>query len=199
MIDVKDATISGFNEFLESQRQQPGESRWTLYQFSTYGIDALYENASPEDIPLLDDKNYVPNGGTPLWDAVATAIEAAQKVEADDVTIVVQTDGFENASHRPISRVRELIQEGEAAGWQFIFLGANQDAWATSQFLGMNGVSVTYDNHTVSSAFATASSATTSYRSGNAVAAHFDVTTPGSYVAPDEDEDDALREPPGKP
>ena len=45
---------------------------------------------------------------------------------------------MENASQEwTRAQVFELITEAENAGWQFIFLGANQDSWEVSQNLGI--------------------------------------------------------------
>jgi uncharacterized protein YegL len=75
-------------------------------------------------------------------------------VDVDDaaagkVLAVVVTDGLENASvEYTKDQLSALIKEREAAGWTFIYLGANQDAWATTTSLGYSGgasgQSVTY-------------------------------------------------------
>jgi hypothetical protein len=54
------------------------------------------------------------------------------------VLCVVMTDGLENASSEYSSdRLRELIVAKEATGWTFIYLGANHDAWAAAQAMGV--------------------------------------------------------------
>ena len=51
--------------------------------------------------------------------------------------LVILTDGFENASETSSKDVRKLIHEREKRGWEFIYLGANQDAWAESGRIGL--------------------------------------------------------------
>lgn len=88
-----------------------------------------------EEVATLADGAYRPRGATPLNDAVVATIRAidARAARDDRVMLVVLTDGLENASETPSRTVRDLIAEREAAGWEFIYLGANQDSWADSE------------------------------------------------------------------
>jgi len=66
---------------------------------------------------------------------------------SEDQLVVVFTDGEENASGqwtRPGIFAR--IEACKARGWTFVFLGANQDSYATGDGLGVAGGSVSnYD------------------------------------------------------
>ena len=67
------------------------------------------------------------------------------------VIMVVMTDGYENSSNEDPdgTKVREFVKAREADGWNFFYLGANQDAWSTGaqQFaLGENSTSYTFDH-----------------------------------------------------
>ena len=49
------------------------------------------------------------------------------------------TDGYENSSCRyDYSAVKEMVQEREGAGWEFLFLAANIDAAEHSAQLGIS-------------------------------------------------------------
>lgn len=173
---VRDATISGFNEFLNSQRQLPGKTRWTLTLFDRHESDPttqmVFENVKGRDVPDLTYETYVPRGMTPLYDAVGQTLTAAiehTKANAyDNHIFVIMTDGQENASQEwTVERVRELIKTVEEDNWQVIFLGANQDAWETGQYLGSTqGSYTTYSNTNVSvgAAMAAASMDSAQYR-----------------------------------
>jgi len=52
--------------------------------------------------------------------------------------VIVMTDGEENSSRRfTKEQITGEIQQREAAGnWTFVYLGADQDAWAAAQGLG---------------------------------------------------------------
>jgi hypothetical protein len=48
------------------------------------------------------------------------------------------TDGKENASETPQETVRNLVEEKRGSGWEFLFIGANQDAALTAEGVGMD-------------------------------------------------------------
>ena len=65
-------------------------------------------------------------------------LQRRRALAPERVIVVILTDGLENASrHWPRTRVLELIAEAEEMGWQFVFLGANQESWKTSRLLGI--------------------------------------------------------------
>jgi hypothetical protein len=92
--------------------------------------------------------NLVPRGATALLDAIGRAInetgERLSKMNETDrpglVVFVVMTDGLENSSREfSKSRIKEMIQhQQEKYGWQFTFLGADQDAFAEADALGID-------------------------------------------------------------
>ena len=56
------------------------------------------------------------------------------------VLCVILTDGYENSSQETTpAGLAAMIAEREKRGWTFIYLGANQDAWATGQATGFSG------------------------------------------------------------
>ncbi len=146
MAAIEDDTIGGFNSFLADQRDEEGTATVTLYDFNT-NVDRVYEGTQIEDAPRLDSDTYTPGGRTALHDAIATAIhettdhlaslDASERPE--NVIIVVLTDGKENASETPHDEVRNLVEaRREKHGWEFLFIGANQDAALTASEMGMD-------------------------------------------------------------
>lgn len=81
-----------------------------------------------------------------------------QEVKADErgggepgVLMVIMTDGYENRSTEDPKgdKVRALVKSKEDLdGWNFFYLGANQDAWATGNDIGFGAHthSVTFNN-----------------------------------------------------
>ncbi len=65
--------------------------------------------------------------------------------------IVVMTDGLENSSTEfTKAQIKEMIQRQQVVyRWQFNFLGANQDAFAEAEGMGIHpaGVAVYADTH----------------------------------------------------
>jgi Mg-chelatase subunit ChlD len=147
MATVRDATISGFNEFVEGQRKAPGEANLTLIQFDSENPYEVVFDRAVGEIPKLTVETYVPRGGTPLHDALGRTItqlgaKLKKMSEADrpaKVVIVTMTDGQENSSHEYTSaQIAEMIKhQREAYKWEFLFLGANQDAILTGERLNI--------------------------------------------------------------
>src|SRR5437660_906084 len=147
MADVKDETISGFNYFLKEQKAAGENASLTLVQFDSESTDVVHESRPVRDVPDLNPDTYQPRGSTPLLDALGQTINSTGRTLAaipeanrpDKIVFVVITDGQENASHQfSKSRVKEMIdhQTGKY-NWQFIYLGANQDAFAEAGAVGI--------------------------------------------------------------
>jgi Mg-chelatase subunit ChlD len=147
MSTVRDATISGFNEFVEAQRKAPGEANLTLIQFDTENAHEVVFDRPVAEMPKLTVETYIPRGGTPLHDALGRTITQLgaklKKIpEAErpaKVVIVVMTDGLENSSHEYTApQIAEMIRhQRETYKWEFLFLGANQDAILTGEKLNI--------------------------------------------------------------
>lgn len=133
--------ISGFNRLLREQQQVPGQARFTLVLF-----DDQYElpiHSLPiSEVVELDTSTFVPRGSTALLDAIgrtiddlgATLAKTPAADRPDQVIVAILTDGEENASTRYTwAHVAERIRhQTDKYQWQFLFLGANQDAIATA-------------------------------------------------------------------
>jgi hypothetical protein len=146
MAKIEDDTKGGFNIFLEEQREEEGTATVTLYAFNS-SVKLMYQDRPIEDAPTLDNENYKPGGKTALHDAILRAVEeTAAQIEAlatseqpDNVIIVTLTDGKENASETPQDIVRERVEtRRENDDWEFLFIGANQDAALTADQMGMD-------------------------------------------------------------
>jgi hypothetical protein len=123
----------------------PGEATIKLVQF-----DDQYETVFDMNLkscPELTQNTFVPRGSTALLDAQGRTIaelgrEPAALPEEErpsKVIVVTLTDGLENASkHYNIEQIGELIREQrDKYIWDFVFLGANQDAIATAEAMNI--------------------------------------------------------------
>jgi hypothetical protein len=145
MDEIRDDTIGGFNTFLGDQRDEDGTATVSLYDFNT-GVTNVYQMRAIESAPLLDADTYTPGGRTALFDAITTAVDEtatlvqgmAEADRPDTVIVVVLTDGRENASETPGEVVRERVEQRREAGWEFLFIGANQDAALAASSMGMD-------------------------------------------------------------
>jgi hypothetical protein len=67
-------------------------------------------------------------------------VDAVDPAAAGRVLAVIVTDGFENSSREVDPQtLATSIALHERDGWTFIYLGANQDAWAVGQQTGLSG------------------------------------------------------------
>lgn len=157
------AMCQGFDELINNQKKLPGECRVTVAQFDDH-YEVLYTARPLSQVPKFV---LEPRSTTALYDAVArTILETGYRLEAmreDDrpsqVLFVIVTDGIENASREfpgeaGRKRLAEMIKhQRETYSWDFVFLGANQDAFAVGVGLGISGTNaVTYDASLVGAA-----------------------------------------------
>lgn len=127
--------------------------------------------AHPDEVQV----HIQPGGGTALYDALGMKIDSFGKALAElpederpsQVIFGIVTDGEENSSVAYNSEtVKGLIQhQTDVYGWNFTYLGANQDAVLAAQRMGISaGSSLTWNTHNVAQAAATMDSYVTSTR-----------------------------------
>ncbi|MDH6243784.1 vWA domain-containing protein [Mycobacterium sp. OTB74] len=150
MQSIKSDVIGGFDAFLTEQRSGDGECTATLAQFDRE-YEVVYQGIPLSDVPPLD---LQPRGGTALLDAMgklvtdtATQINAlAEDDKPGTVVVAIMTDGMENSSQewsRPA--IKALVEQQTSAGWEFLYMGADQDAVEVGKELGVKAEqSITY-------------------------------------------------------
>ena len=143
MQSIKDDTEGGFNAFIEEQRREAGECRVTLAQFDNE-YEEVYRDLPLAEVPPL---HLAPRGSTALLDSMGRLITttgerlaALSDEEGPGIVIIgIMTDGHENASNewtRPA--IKSLVeQQTKAYNWQFLYLGADQDAIEVGSSLGV--------------------------------------------------------------
>jgi|APHM01.1.fsa_nt_gi von Willebrand factor type A domain. len=146
MSKIEDDTRGGFNIFLQEQREEEGTATVSLYQFDS-NVQVVYQNRPIEEAPTLDTDNYRPGGKTALHDALTQAIDDTgdhltglpERKRPENVIVVVLTDGKENASETPDDVVHDRVEtRRDEDDWEFLFIGANQDAALTAEKMGMD-------------------------------------------------------------
>lgn len=151
MQSIKTDTEGGFAAFVDEQRKTAGECRVTLAQFDNE-YDVVYSGKALADVPPLD---LQPRGSTALLDAMGRLVTSAgaelvalpEDERPGTVIVAVMTDGYENASqewtHPAIKALVE--QQTKDYAWQFLYMGADQDAIEVGVSLGVSAAaSVTY-------------------------------------------------------
>ena len=174
---IKNSTMFGFNSFVENNSNLPGKFSFLLTKFN------LHSEPGPLVVGkfvALTDEDYRPSGVTALYDAIAKTINKTGQLLNDmpeqdrpgKVIFLIVTDGQENAS-REFNRdqVFKMIQlQQETYKWEFVFMGANQDAYAVAASIGVpqgQSLNYGYNNVQAQSAWSGMTVNTVSYRTGD--------------------------------
>ena len=146
MLGLEKDTIGGFNSLLKKQKAEEGVARVTTVLFD-HRYTLLHDRLPLKEVKPLTHKEYEPEGTTALLDAVGRTIDSLlehligiPKDEYPSVMVVIITDGEENASKDySLERIRKRIEFcKESEGWEFLFLGANVDAFAAAENIGIS-------------------------------------------------------------
>lgn len=177
MHKILNSTIDGFNEFLLSQQKIPGECSMFFYKFNNKIKEEKYDNI--KDIKKLSELNYSPDSTTALLDAIGKGIietgkylkDLNENERAEKVIFVIITDGQENSSVEfKIENINSMIDEQKNKwNWEFIFIGANQDAISTASKFGIganNSLNYTANDIGTTVLYSTISRMSSDYRTG---------------------------------
>jgi hypothetical protein len=143
---IENETKTSFNRFLDEQRKLQGKTVVDLYQFAD-NVNKIIDSVDLSKINEDLMSKYCCRGNTALHDAVCTAIDTLGKEltvlhedsRPEHVLFAIITDGEENASrHFTLDDVKQRIKhQTEVYSWDFDFLAANQDAFATGTAMGL--------------------------------------------------------------
>lgn len=141
---VCEATIEGINAFVQRAAASEEHADLTLTTFST-DFSVVVDGIDLREFRPIGKRDYRPSGGTALLDAFARTIALADarvirgEVMPNDVLFVVMTDGEENASsHYTRQALAELVADREGLGYEFLYLGANQDSFGEAGSMGVS-------------------------------------------------------------
>lgn len=146
MGSTRDDAIGGFNTFIGEQKKVDGEAKVTLTMFDT-AYNIVHDGIPLQDVPELTGYDYVPGGMTALLDAMGRTIDAVgsrlattpDEEKPEKVIMVIITDGEENSSteYTHAMVMDKVNHQRDAYKWEFVFLGANQDAIKAGATIGV--------------------------------------------------------------
>lgn len=150
MSSIANAAISGFNETVGGIRSAQERFKDTQEHFVSLMIfcncekTMVYDMVPVNEVKELTSREYRPCCCTPLYDAMGISINALYNAikDKEDATAVVTiiTDGLENASKeyngKAIKALVERMKDEE--GWNFAYIGTNQDVEATASSLNID-------------------------------------------------------------
>ena len=158
MSDQATDVIGGFNAMLERQKEDPYPCMVTTVLFSNR-IDVVCDRLPLEEVCPMTRTQYCVGGSTALMDAIGSTSRHIQNIhryarleDRSATTIfVIMTDGQENSSQcYNNGQVKRMVREQEEdAGWEFIFIGADMDAFAAANDVGIRSqrtVQISKDN-----------------------------------------------------
>ena len=146
MSGLEKDTIGGFNSIIDKQKQLHGDDVIVSTVLFDHETKVVHNRVKIEDIEPMDETTYYVGGSTALLDAVGGAIEHTKRVhqllgdvdKPEAVMYIITTDGQENASKLyQRKHIKRLIEAQQEKGWEFIFLGANIDAFADARSYGI--------------------------------------------------------------
>ena len=152
MNTIAKAAISGFNETVGGIRAAQERYADTQEHFVSLMIFCncekrlVYDKVPVNEVKELTSREYQPCCCTPLYDAMGISINGLfrdiKDKEGATAVVTVITDGLENASKEYSgSAIKALVEQmKDQEGWNFAYIGTNQNVEATS-------ASLSIDNH----------------------------------------------------
>ena len=150
MGSIANAAISGFNETVGGIRSAQEQFKDTQEHFVSLMIFCncekrlVYDKVPVAEVKELTKDDYRPCCCTPLYDAMGISINALYNdiKDKEDATAVVTviTDGLENASKEYSGKaIKALVKRmKDEEGWNFSYIGTNQDVAATAASLSID-------------------------------------------------------------
>ena len=139
-------TIGGFNSMMKQQKKTGEKAVVSTVLFDNV-CEVIHDRVPIEKVEEMTEKQYYVRGCTALLDAVGGAIHHIGNVhkyarEEDRPTktlFVITTDGMENASRNySYEKIQKMVKKQQKKyGWEFIFIGANIDAYEEAQKYGI--------------------------------------------------------------
>ncbi|WAW14591.1 vWA domain-containing protein [Peptostreptococcus equinus] len=146
MKGLEQDTIGGFNSMIKKQKKI-GEKAYVSTVLFDDECEVLHDRVAIDKIKKMTHKQYYVRGCTALLDAVGGAIHniaSVHKYARDDdrpnkTIFIITTDGMENAStNYSYKKVQRMIKHQQKKfGWEFIFVGANIDAYDEARRFGI--------------------------------------------------------------
>lgn len=146
---IRRAAISGCNETIQNIRslqrkiaEQKHYLSLVVFNSDYNPIHTIYDCQPIDEVREMEERDFVPDACTPLYDAVGLSIaNLRSKISSEAnkaVMVTIITDGLENSSsiyHE--KKVRSLVEELKHCGWTFAFIGANQDEVLEARKMGI--------------------------------------------------------------
>ena len=192
MSGQQERVVTSLNEYV---KQLPDDSHITVFKFDSMRWTKFFEDAKGEwkEMKLAD---YSPGAMTPLYDAIGKTIAHAESLakDGDKVMVMIDTDGYENASQEhTLEAIKSKVEERKAKDWAFLFMASGLDTRAATQ-VGATGQALNMSTRATAhsgrvAAYASAGGQTQAYFAGDKNWSKTGTSTNSTLVNKDDDED----------
>ena len=146
MYSIRKQAMDGVNETLQTikadQKKHPDVQHYVSFiSFNSDMYNEVYDRVLATKTTELQEKDYVPNCATPLYDSIGRAVTNLRDyvTDEDSVLVTIVTDGYENSSREYTGKaIATLIEEMKKKGWVFTYIGANQDVEEVAKSMNIN-------------------------------------------------------------
>lgn len=153
MSHLRESTLSGINETIRTIHS--AQEEFAATQKHTLTLVTFDSGSNRPDVRTMIDnqpisevkefKDYMPNGCTPLYDAMGQSLTHLHDRIKDDkdatAVVTVLTDGLENASREwDAAGLRRLIEQLKSEGWSFAYMGSAHNVKEVTDFLSIENV-----------------------------------------------------------
>jgi Mg-chelatase subunit ChlD len=138
-------SLDAIDSYIAGLKANNVRSRVKLATFTSIGTDLQYDIGRDTDVAgyqnCTEASPVMYSGGTPLYDAINRMVRDLKDDRPGSIVIV--TDGEENASKTSLVQAKSLLDWARARGWQIIFMGCDWDNSRQARLLGAaDGASV---------------------------------------------------------
>lgn len=141
MRSVQSDILKSLNAFIEEQRTVPTNGPgavFTLIKFNDE-VKTVHLNVNFATASVLTNSDYIPQGGTALYDAIGETLKAYK--DEKNVLMVIVTDGEENSSKKydrnTIASKIDTLKNDKDADWAFVYIGCDSVTERQGTSIGM--------------------------------------------------------------
>ena len=138
MATMQQEAIQSATIFIKTQTTVDETAKFSLSTFSTI-VKNIIVDVPFNKVPPLVESDFVPYGGTALYDAIGMTIQHQKQVNQNNKVVLIITDGLDNSSQSYTKKqIKILITEMKKKNWKFIFMGANINAYEEGNNIDIN-------------------------------------------------------------
>jgi hypothetical protein len=140
MLDKWDTTVAALETYITDIKAAKLNSHVLASVFTSEDCDMLQRDTPLTDFISFYDEPISSHWGlTPLYDAINAAARRLRDLDPSRATLLICTDGEENASsYTDLTQAKAILDWCRAKGWQVIFIGCDFNNSSQAKALGAN-------------------------------------------------------------